>query len=441
MVSQSITMQAPSRQHSGLTQKTVAPTICVIGLGYVGLPLAYAFGKTGWQTYGYDISAGRIEELQKNRDSTNELTGEQLKETEIEFSADPAIIAKSNVIILAIPTPIDEENNPDLTLLRKATEAVGKHLQKGSIVVYESTVYPGVTEEICGPILEEVSGLEQGKDFKLGYSPERINPGDKEHTIDKIVKVVGGEDEETTDQLVELYGRIITAGIHRAPNIKVAEMSKAIENAQRDLNIAYMNEIARMCAALGIETSEVLKAAGTKWNFLRFTPGLVGGHCIGVDPYYLVEKGRMLGIGMPMITSARKINDGMAGYVADRVMEALRQKKNEEVEERPKVLALGLTFKENIPDTRNSKAADVVRHLEQAGCEVDSHDPYVENNGALKEKNTYDAILLLVPHREYVSMDAEEFAGLGKAGALLFDLRSVIDRNNVEQTGMRYLAL
>ncbi|MBI2523844.1 nucleotide sugar dehydrogenase, partial [Candidatus Peregrinibacteria bacterium] len=272
------------------------PPLCVVGLGYVGLPLAAAFARKGYAVYGYDINRQRIEDLKRGHDRTRELSAEELNNARITYSDDPAIIQQASVIIIAMPTPVDGENKPDLSMLEHATQTVGQHLQKGAMVVYESTVYPGVTEDVCGPILERASGLRCGVDFTLGYSPERINPGDKIHTVDKITKIVAGQDAKTADALVDLYGSIVTAGIHRAPSIKVAEMAKAIENAQRDLNIAYINEIAMMCAKLGIASKDVLEAAATKWNFLRFQPGLVGGHCIGVDPYYLVEKARQLGM-------------------------------------------------------------------------------------------------------------------------------------------------
>src|SRR3989338_8352859 len=340
--------------------------ICIVGLGYVGLPLAHAFAKSGHTVFGFDICSERIAELQKGYDRTNELSLEALQSVQIEYSADPHTILKGDIVILAIPTPVDEQNNPDLSLLQKATATVGAHMKDGAVVIYESTVYPGVTEEICGPILKKESG---GKSFRLGYSPERINPRDIEHTINKIVKIVAGEDEKTSERLAKLYGSIVSAGIHHAPNIKTAEMAKAIENAQRDLNIAYMNEVAIICNAIGISTLDVLKAAGTKWNFLPFKPGLVGGHCIGVDPYYLVEKAKRMGIHTHVITAGRAVNDGMAKYIAQRVYTILNLPS-------PHILVLGLTFKENIPDTRNSKSQEVVEHLKSMGCTVTAHDPF-----------------------------------------------------------------
>ena len=405
-------------------------TICIVGLGYVGLPLAHAFAKAKITVLGYDVNKERIKELQAKKDRTNELTEEQLKEVDITFSFDPAVIEKANIIILAIPTPIDEQQRPDLPLLKSASETVGKHLRKGAIVVYESTVYPGVTEDICGPILTKKSGH---TDYKLGYSPERVNPGDKEHAIDKIVKVVAGEDKETTDILVKLYEKIISAGIHRAPSIKVAEMSKAIENAQRDLNIAYMNEIAMLCNKLNISTQDVLDAAKTKWNFLPFSPGLVGGHCIGVDPYYLVHLAKDKHTMVELIEAARQTNDNMASYVANTVFSALKTNHN--------VLVLGMTFKENVPDTRNSKSMEVVQELKDKGCTVQMHDPYVDRNDALEKENVYDAILLLVPHKEYLALSSKDFAKIGKEGCLFYDLKSVFDKSEIEKTGMMYLAL
>jgi len=404
------------------------PVICVVGLGYVGLPLAHAFAKAGLKTHGYDINTERIEELKQHKDRTDELTSKQLQEVSIEFSDDPKVITEANIIILAIPTPVDEEKKPDLTLLKAATETVAEHIQDGAIVVYESTVYPGVTEDTCGPILKE-----KKRNIKLGYSPERVNPGDKEHTIDKIVKIVAGEDPETTKTLAELYGRI--APVHIAPNIKVAEMAKAIENAQRDLNIAYINDIAMLCNSLEISTKDVLEAAGTKWNFLQFQPGLVGGHCIGVDPYYLLAVGKEKHFPSKMITSARAINDGMASHVAGKVINKLTKPQGSSV------LVLGLTFKENVPDTRNSKAQDVVKALEIEGCTVTTHDPHVNSNGALKEESAYDAILLLVPHKEYLQMTPQDFAKLGKTHCIFYDLKSLYDPKEIEKAGLTYLAL
>lgn len=418
------------------------PAICVVGLGYVGLPLAHAFAKKGYTVYGYDISRRRVEELSGGRDSTRELTSAQLREVTIAYSTDPAIIAGADVVIMALPTPIDDTNNPDMTILMEASKTVGKNLKKGTIVVYESTVYPGVTEELCGAVLEKESGMTCGKDFTLGYSPERINPGDKEHTVTKIKKVVAGQDPQTLATLAALYEDVIVAGIHRAPSIKVAEMAKAIENAQRDINIAFVNEIAMLCNRIGIETYAVLKAAGTKWNFLKFSPGLVGGHCIGVDPYYLVEKARQLGVQTHVITAGRAVNDGMSAYVAERVTRAAGNAKGKSA------LVLGLTFKEDIPDTRNSKAHDVVRALRKNGWDVRVHDPFLEPDVIAKltftpgtlEAGPYDAILLLVPHRQFRAATPETFARALKDGGVFFDLKSVISPS-VFQESKKYLTL
>jgi len=419
------------------------PVLCIVGLGYVGLPLAHAFAKKGYVVHGYDINKDRIAELNAGHDRTHELTPAQLKETAIHYSADPAVISEAGVVILAIPTPVDERNNPDLEPVRSASRTVGKHLKKGTIVVYESTVWPGTTEDICGPILEKESGLTCGKDFTLGYSPERVNPGDKEHTIEKIKKIVSGQDAETLETLAQLYGSAIEAGIHRASSIKVAEMAKAIENAQRDLNIAFVNEIALLCHKVGIKTKDVLEAAGTKWNFLKFTPGLVGGHCIGVDPYYLVEKARQLGMKTHVITAGRALNDSVSEHVAEQVMAELHGVKT------PRVLVLGLTFKENIPDTRNSKSLDVVKHLAKRGCIVEAHDPYVTSEvlskkgvkeGALTA-GPYDAVILLVPHREYLTDPAGVFVKALKPKGLVYDLKSILPEEALRQNGLRYLAL
>ncbi len=420
------------------------PVLCIVGLGYVGLPLAHAFAKGGYVVHGYDISKRRIGELQQGVDRTNELTTEQLSSAPMTYSDDPAVIGKADVVIVTVPTPVDDANKPDLSPVESASITVGTHMKKGAIIVYESTVYPGVTEELCGPILERESGLKCGTDFWLGYSPERINPGDKEHTVDKILKVVGGQDEQTTDALVALYGSIITAGIHRAPNIKVAEMAKAIENAQRDLNIAYINEVAVFCNALGIRTKDVLAAAGTKWNFLKFQPGLVGGHCIGVDPYYLVEKGKMLGIDTDVITAGRGRNDSMGPYVAKQVLKELPTPPPQS-----RILILGVTFKENIPDTRNSKVIDVVKTLQAAECKVSVCDPEVQPEelermgytvGAL-EDGPYDAILFLVPHRQFAALSADTFINLLSPKGVFYDLKSLFSATPFTEAGKVYRTL
>ncbi len=409
-------------------------------MGYVGLPLAHAFALRGKRVIGYDIDDGRIDELNRNIDRTSELSEDQLKEVTIEFSFDPTVLGDSDVIIVALPTPIDENNKPDIAILKAGTETVGKNMKDGAIIVFESTVYPGTTEEICGGILKEASG---GKNFKLGYSPERINPGDKEHTVTKILKIVAGEDEPTTDTLCDLYKSIIEAGVHRASSIKVAEMAKAIENAQRDLNIAFVNEIAQMCNKIGIASKDVFDAAKTKWNFLPFQPGLVGGHCIGVDPYYLVEKAKQLGMDTHVITAGRSVNDKMGSYVAGLVAEALKDSESK------RVLVLGLTFKENVPDRRNSKSGDVIKALEGYGCNVEVHDPFFDDSEIEKlgfkpgklMNGPYDAIMLLVTHSDYFNGYPQNLLGSLKEGGIFFDLKSIMDKKAVENEGYRYLAL
>jgi len=401
--------------------------ICIVGLGYVGLPLAHAFAKAKIEVSGFDVNAERIAELKNGKDRTNELSEKQLAEVSIDYSDDPKTIEDATVVILAIPTPVDDEKRPDLSLLRQATQTVAEHMQPGAIVVYESTVYPGVTQEICGGDLKQYGN---GKDFKLGYSPERVNPGDKEHTINNLVKIVAGEDEKTTEALVKLYGKI--APVHQVTSIKVAEMAKAIENAQRDLNIAYVNEVAKLCNKLDISTKEVLEAAETKWNFLKFKPGLVGGHCIGVDPYYLIALGRDKHQLVELIEAARNTNDAMATYVADWVVNKLTYPN------KSAVLILGKTFKEDVPDDRNAKSAEVAIKLVKKGCTVTAHDPYL-TKGELK--GSYDAIVLLVPHREYLEMSAVDFAKLAKEQCLFYDLKSVFKREDIEAAGMTYAAL
>jgi UDP-N-acetyl-D-galactosamine dehydrogenase len=420
------------------------PVLCIVGLGYVGLPLAHAFARKGFPVIGYDILPERIEQLREGVDGTNELTSEQLRAVSIDFTTDPSRIREADYVILAIPTPVDESKKPDLTMLKDATATVGKNLKKGAIVVYESTVYPGVTEEVCGPILERESGMTSGRDFTFGYSPERINPGDTLHTLEKIVKIVSGQNEETLEALASLYGEIVEAGIHRAPSIKVAEMAKAIENAQRDLNIAFVNEIAILCNKIGIPTKEVLRAAATKWNFLPFQPGLVGGHCIGVDPFYLVEKAQQLGLQTKVVTAGRAINDSMSSYIATQVTGALGERTKG-----ARVLVLGLTFKENIPDTRNSKAFDVAKQLGALGCAVSVQDPYVATaqiramrmtEGSL-ENGPFDAILLLVPHKKYLTVPTSEYVAALSDGGIFYDLKSLLDRSAFDRAGKIYLAL
>lgn len=422
------------------------PVIAIVGLGYVGLPLGNAFAKAGYRVIGFDVSEKRVEELKNGRDRTDELTESDLQAGPIDYTTDPAAMKDADVIILAIPTPVDDDFHPDLTLVREASKTVGANMKRGAIVVYESTVYPGVTEEICGPILAEVSGMECGVDFTLGYSPERINPGDKTHTVTNIVKIVSGQDEATLKTLSALYGSIVKAGIHEAPSIKVAEMAKAIENAQRDLNIAYVNEVALLCNQLGIRTKDVLRAAGTKWNFLTFQPGLVGGHCIGVDPYYLVERAKQFGMTTHVITAGRSTNEGMGPFVAEQVVAHIRGSGGLEGS---RVLVLGLTFKENVPDTRNSKSHDVVKTLADAGVCVEVADVHVDDASLLKygyakgslDQGPYDAVVLLVPHEEYVSTAAEAYARALKNDGMFYDLKSVIDDAPFIAAGKTYKSL
>lgn len=410
------------------------PILCIIGLGYVGLPLAYIFAKGGYEVHGFDINEERISELASGHDRTNEVEDSELQSVSIQFSADPAVISQADIVILAIPTPVDSSNKPDLTLVQKASETVGKNMKNGAIIVYESTVYPGTTEEICGPILEQESGMKSGEDFFLGYSPERVNPGDKKHTIDKITKIVAGQDEKTTDTLCDLYGSVVTAGIHRAPNIKTAEMGKAIENAQRDLNIAFVNEIALLCHKIGINTTDVLDAAGTKWNFLKFQPGLVGGHCIGVDPYYLVEKADQLGMKTHIISAGRAVNDSMAQMVVDEVLEHGGDN----------ILVMGLTFKENVPDNRNSQSYAVIDALKKAGKTVSVHDPYIQATDATNatlEDGPFDAIILLVQHQEYLDAGTEAIINATKEEGVIYDVKNVLDKEKILASGRKYLAL
>ncbi len=424
------------------------PILCVVGLGYVGLPLAAAFGRTGWKTYGYDIHAERIRTLKAGEDWTHELTSAQLQQTQVEYSTDPAVISKANTIIVAVPTPVDSANVPDLSPLELSSAAIGKHLSKGSVVVYEATVYPGVTEDICAPILEKNSGLVCGRDFFVGYSPERINPGDKEHTVDKIVKIVAGQTEEVTEWLAKVYGKIVTAGVHLSPSIRVAELAKALENTQRDINIALMNEVARFCDRLDIRTNDVLKAAGTKWNFLKFTPGLVGGHCIGVDPYYLVHKAKELGMHTEVISAGRKMNDTMPTFIERQIT-----KKMADIGVSPvgaTVLVLGLTFKENVPDTRNSKIHDVIRKLTESGCTVLTHDPELSKEQVEKlgfaygtmQDGPYDVIVAAVAHASYVKdLKEGDFLKALKPTGIFYDLKSMWNPKKIEEKHIAYLSL
>ena len=421
-----------------------SPQVAVVGLGYVGLPLAVEFGKK-FETRGFDLSVEKVAAYQRGVDPTGEVgTDDLLAANLLSFAADPVVLADADVIIVAVPTPVDEARIPDFSPLEGASRTVGRHMKRGAVVVFESTVYPGATEEVCIPILEEVSGLRWRQDFHVGYSPERVNPGDKDRTITRIVKVVSGDDEATLDLLAGLYGSIITAGIHRAESIKVAEAAKVIENTQRDLNIALMNELALIFGRLGIDTLDVLKAAGTKWNFLPFRPGLVGGHCIGVDPYYLTHKAEMLGYHPQVILAGRRINDGMAAHVAQQTVKQIIHSGG--TVKGARVLVLGLTFKENCPDLRNSKIADVVQELKDFGCEVLVHDPIADPEEAFHEYGLalsgwadvapgVDAIVAAVSHRQYQEMPLAELLSLLKPGGVFCDVKSAYDAEAIRQQG------
>ena len=409
--------------------------IAIIGLGYVGLPVALAFAKKFPGTIGFDINYEKTTALKQGIDPTGEIPNDELKATTLQITSDPVDLKAANFFVVAVPTPIDRDNRPDLTPLIKSSETIGKVLQPGSVVVYESTVYPGVTEEICGPILAKASGLTQGIDFKLGYSPERINPGDKEHTLEKIVKVVSGEDAETLERVARVYETIIDAGVYRAQSIKVAEAAKVIENTQRDLNIALMNELAVIFDRLGIRTHDVLAAAKTKWNFLPFSPGLVGGHCIGVDPYYLTTKAQQLGYHPEVILAGRRINDSMGTYIAQKLIK-LFVKSNLRIQG-TRVGILGLTFKENVPDLRNSRVPDIVEELRQFGIEPLVHDPLVTSDQAQHEYgipltdwqdfSDLDGMIFAVSHRFYLDMSREQLLASIKTGGVLMDVKSAFD--------------
>ncbi|KLE04661.1 Vi polysaccharide biosynthesis protein vipA/tviB [Aliarcobacter butzleri L353] len=408
--------------------------ICVIGLGYVGLPLAHAFSSK-YEVVGFDISKYRIDELSSGYDRTLELTENQVKEAiknGMKFSLDINDIKDCNIYIVTVPTPIDKNKRPDLTPLIKASETVGKVLKKGDIVIYESTVYPGATEEDCVPVLEKFSNLKFNTDFFCGYSPERINPGDKEHTVTKILKVTSGSTPEIGKKVNELYASIITAGTHLAPTIKVAEAAKVIENSQRDINIAFVNELAIIFNKLGINTNDVLAAAGTKWNFLPFRPGLVGGHCIGVDPYYLTHKAQNIGYNPEIILAGRRLNDNMGIYVANQVIK-LMIKKGHKIEG-SNVLVLGITFKENCPDIRNSRVIDVIEELQEFGCNIDIYDPWADTKEVEHEYNLklieelniakYGAIVLAVAHNEFKELK------LKTEDNVVFDIKSILDETD-----------
>ncbi len=414
--------------------------IAVIGLGYVGLPLAVAFGRR-YPTLGFDINPRRIEMLNQGLDDTLEVTTEALQSVDqLRFSSASSQLSDCNCFIVTVPTPIDVHKQPDLTPLRKASETVAAALKIGAVVVYESTVYPGATEEVCVPILEQVSGLVFNRDFTVGYSPERINPGDKTHRLETILKVTSGSTPAAAGFIDQLYGSIIEAGTYRASTIKVAEAAKVIENTQRDLNIALINELAIIFNRLGIDTGEVLEAAGTKWNFLPFRPGLVGGHCISIDPYYLTHKAQAIGYHPEIILAGRRLNDGMGGYVVSQVVKKMTRKKIQVMGSR--VLILGLTFKENCPDLRNTRVVDMVRELEEYHAEVDVYDPWVSAAEAQHEyaidlvqelvPGRYDAVILAVAHRQFQALGAAAIRNLCRSSAVLFDIKHLLPVDAVD---------
>ncbi|MGK7250785.1 Vi polysaccharide biosynthesis UDP-N-acetylglucosamine C-6 dehydrogenase TviB [Acinetobacter oleivorans] len=408
--------------------------IAIIGLGYVGLPLAVEFGKKV-SVVGFDIYQKRISELKNGQDHTLEVSPEELKQAaQLSYTSDLEDLKDCNFFIVTVPTPIDDYKQPDLTPLVKASTSIGKILKKDDIVVYESTVYPGATEEVCIPVLEEISGLTFNKDFFAGYSPERINPGDKLHRVTNILKITSGSTSDVADYIDEVYNLIIEAGTHKAPSIKVAEAAKVIENTQRDVNIALINELALIFNKLGIDTEEVLKAAGTKWNFLPFRPGLVGGHCIGVDPYYLTHKAQAIGYHPEIILAGRRLNDSMGAYVVTQLVKGMIKKKIQV--EGSKVLVLGLSFKENCPDIRNTKVIDIVKELQEYHMDVDVYDPWIDSEETQHEygitpvsqptAGQYDAVILAVAHDEFKKMGIEAIRSLGKASHVLYDLKYVL---------------
>ena len=423
--------------------------IGVVGLGYVGLPLAIHMSKV-FDVVGYDMNLTRVSELQSGIDRTREATKQELDAAMVQYTDNPEMLAQCRLIIVAVPTPIDAYKNPDLKPLIGASEAVGKHMTKGSCIAFESTVYPGATEEVCVPVLEKQSGMTFGSDFTVGYSPERINPGDKQHTFTTIVKVVSGSDNSTLDLLANVYGKVVKAGIHKASSIKVAEAAKVIENTQRDLNIALMNELSMIFDKIGIDTVEVLKAAGTKWNFLPFSPGLVGGHCIGVDPYYLTFKAESLNYRPEMILAGRRINDNMGKYVAEQTIKKLITSGKKVLG--AKVGIFGLTFKENVPDLRNTKVTDIISELKEYGVEVQVHDPLADNTEAkkyygidlvsLEDMIDFDAVILAVVHNEYKDMGLSNIVGRCNGTVpIMIDIKGGFDLSDEAKNKILYWRL
>jgi UDP-N-acetyl-D-galactosamine dehydrogenase len=414
--------------------------IGVIGLGYVGLPLAAEFGRK-YPTVGFDVKEARVADLVKGKDTTLEVSFRELKDAhQLSFTADPQALAECNFYVVTVPTPIGDGNRPFLDPLRNASITIGEVLKRGDVVVYESTVYPGATEDFCTPFLEEESGLKVNEDFYVGYSPERINPGDKDHRLPTILKVTSGSTPEAADYIDSVYRTIVTAGTHKASSIKVAEAAKVIENTQRDVNIALVNELAMIFERIGIDTEEVLEAAGTKWNFLPFRPGLVGGHCIGVDPYYLAYKAQQLGYSPEMILAGRRINDNMSIYVVSRIVKLMLSRGLQPLKAR--VLVLGLTFKENCPDVRNTRVFDIVRELKSYGAIVDVHDPWADPAEAKAEyalelavepeKSAYDAVVVAVAHKQFRDMGVEGIRGFGKPGSVVYDAKYLLRADQVD---------
>ena len=405
--------------------------LAVIGLGYVGLPIALEFAKK-ISVIGFDINEGRIELMKQGIDPSKELEKESFNNCDIEFTNSLEKLREANFFIVAVPTPVDENNVPNLLPVEMASETIGKVVKKGDYVVFESTVYPGCTEEDCLPVIEKLSGLKNKIDFKLGYSPERINPGDKEHTLSTIIKVVSGCDEESLDTIAKVYELVVAAGVHKASSIKVAEAAKIIENTQRDLNIALMNELSIIFDKMNINTFEVLEAAGTKWNFLKFQPGLVGGHCIGVDPYYLTYKSNKLGYNSQVILAGRSINDGMAAYIAKKILQHIIQSNGDL--KKAKVLIMGATFKENVSDIRNSKVADVIKELQSYSLQVHVTDPHASSDELMHEygfeltkdlADDYEAVIVTVPHKAYMNMNDAEFAAITKPHGIVADVKGI----------------
>lgn len=423
--------------------------ICVVGLGYVGLPLAVEFSLAGIEVIGFDVNEKKISELKNNIDSMGEVSSDRLKNSSIKYTTDQTEISQADYIIVTVPTPVSKDNAPDTSYVHGATKTVGKNMKKGAIVVYESTVYPGLTEEECVPLLEETSGMKYMKDFFVGYSPERINPGDKLHTVDKIMKVVSGCDEKTGRELVKLYKKIIKVGVHLAPTIKTAEAAKVIENIQRDLNIALMNELSVIFNKMNIDTHAVLEAAGTKWNFHKYVPGLVGGHCIGVDPYYLTFKAKSLGVQPKIILAGRELNDSMHEHI----IRLINNEFDKDSIKDKDVLVLGLTFKENIKDIRNSRTKELIDDLIETGSNILVCDPMLSDDDMkafhkdivhldelCKSDKKFDVIILTVPHNQFLKLGTKKFEKLLKGKKIIFDIRRIIDKKDAIKAGIKYLS-